>query len=165
MNILKKIYKACFFTLFITNVAAQNVDVTLPADTGLKVHIDNPAGKLFIHQINISGNRRTKDYIILRQIQFKAGDSINIHTINEAFQLARQQVYNTTLFNEVKIELAMISAHDIDVNVAVKERWYLYPAPQFQPVDRNLNEWLVKYKGDLSRVNYGVKFVHYNLVQ
>ncbi|MEO7534319.1 MAG: POTRA domain-containing protein, partial [Ferruginibacter sp.] len=122
MNILKKIYKACFFTLFITNVAAQNVDVALPADTGLKARIDNATGKLFIHQINVSGNRRTKDYIILREIQFKAGDSIDIHTINEAFQLARQQVYNTTLFNEVKIELAMISAHDIDVNVAVKER-------------------------------------------
>ena len=47
--------------------------------------------------------------------------------------------------------------------ITVKERWYFYPLPQFQPVDRNLNEWLVKYKADLTRVKYGVKFVDYNL--
>ena len=100
--------------------------------------------------------------MIRREIQFKAGDSIVVSAINQAFQLARQQVYNTTLFNEVKIELSMVSAFDIDVNVTVKERWYIFPSPQFQLIDRNLNEWLVTYKGDLSRVNYGIKFVHYN---
>ena len=43
------------------------------------------------------------------------------------------------------------------------ERWYLYPVPQFQLVDRNFNEWYKTYKASFDRVNYGLKFVHYNL--
>jgi hypothetical protein len=30
-------------------------------------------------------------------------------------------------------------------------------------VDGTINKWLVKYKGDLNRINYGVKFTDYNL--
>jgi outer membrane protein assembly factor BamA len=162
MAILKKIYKACVLALFTMNVSAQNVDVTLPPDTHIDLQNDSFTTRVLVHQINIKGNRRTKDYMIRREIQFKAGDSLDTWDLSNTLQLARQQVYNTTLFNEVKIDLSMISAYEVDVNVSVKERWYLFPAPQFQPIDRNLNEWLVKYKGDLSRVNYGVKFVHYN---
>ena len=161
MSISEKIYKVCFFTLLTMRVVAQNVDVVLPIDSNI-IRLGNPDAKLFIRQINISGNRKTKDYMIRREIQFKAGDSIVVSTIDQAFQLARQQVYNTTLFNEVQVELSMVSAFAIDVNVTVKERWYIFPSPQFQLIDRNLNEWLVTYKGDLSRVNYGIKFVHYN---
>ena len=162
MNILKKISCGILSFLFALNAAAQNVEVALSA--AIDLPIDNPAnkGKLQIHEIIIKGNKKTKGYIILREIQFKAGDSISISTLNKSFQLARQQIYNTTLFHEVAIELAMISAFQINIIVTVKERWYIFPAPQFQPVDRSLNEWLVKYKGDLSRVNYGAKFEHNN---
>jgi hypothetical protein len=162
MNILKKIGCGILSILFALNAAAQNVEVALSAANDLP--IDNPAnkGKLQIHEIIIKGNKKTKGYIILREIQFKAGDSINISALNKSFQLARQQIYNTTLFHEVTIELAMISAFEINIIVTVKERWYIFPVPQFQPVDRSLNEWLVKYKGDLSRVNYGAKFEHNN---
>lgn len=100
--------------------------------------------------------------MILREIQFRPGDSIIIASINAAFQQARQQVYNTTLFHDVNLDLAMISAYQMDVIVTVRERWYLFPVPQFQIVDRSFNEWLVKYKADLSRVNYGIKFIDYN---
>jgi outer membrane protein assembly factor BamA len=165
MRIFKKIYKAWLLILLTTNAFAQDADLGTLAVTNLISNFNDSAfstNKLFIRNINISGNRKTKDYMILREIQFKAGDSIRISAISKAFQLARQQVYNTSLFNEVNIELHMLTAYEIEVNVTVKERWYLYPAPQFQLVDRNLNEWWVQNKRDFSRVNYGVKFVHYN---
>ena len=162
MSIFKKIYKALLFSLLTINVAAQSENVNSINIPAWDIPVTDTTAKLFISRIKIAGNKRTKDYMISREIQFKAGDSIVISQINAAFEQARQQVYNTTLFNEVRIELAMLTPFDIEVNVIVKERWYLFPAPQFQPIDRNLNEWLVKYKGDLSRVNYGVKFVHYN---
>ena len=45
----------------------------------------------------------------------------------------------------------------------MKERWYIYPEPEFQIVDQSYDQWLREYKGDLNRVNYGFKFTHYNL--
>ncbi|MEO6729988.1 MAG: POTRA domain-containing protein [Ferruginibacter sp.] len=163
MSFLRKIYHSFLLTFLVANIAAQNVDVSIQHDIILPVGSRDSSSKLLINQIIIKGNKITRDYIIRREIQFKAGDSLVIGRITEAFQLARQQVYNTTLFHEVTVELNMVSAFEINVIVTVKERWYLFPAPQFQIVDRSFNEWLVKYKGDLSRVNYGLKFVHYNL--
>ncbi|MEP7106563.1 MAG: POTRA domain-containing protein [Ferruginibacter sp.] len=162
MSILKKIYYSCLLTVITANVDAQNVEVTMQPLTKLPLVSIDSSAKLVVRRIIINGNRKTKDYMILREIQFKPGDSIIIGTLNKVFQMARQQVYNTTLFHEVKVDLEMISAFEINVIVTVKERWSLFPVPQFQIVDRSFNEWLVKYKGDLSRVNYGIKFVDYN---
>ena len=162
MSILKKIWLGSILFILAVTAAAQNIEVSIPPNTLLPAGTPSYKGKLQIREIIIKGNKKTKGYMILREIQFKAGDSININTLNESFQLARQQVYNTALFHEVTVSLAMLSAFQINVIVTVKERWYIFPSPLFQPVDRSLNEWLVKHNGDLSRVNYGVKFEHYN---
>lgn len=162
MGILKSIYYSCFLILIAANAAAQNTETAITAETKLPAYPIDSSAKLMIRNILIKGNKKTRDYLIMREIQFKPGDSIIIGTLNDALQMARQQVYNTTLFHEVNIDLKIISAYDIDVTVTVKERWYIFPLLQFQVVDRSINEWLVKYKADLSRVNYGVKFVHYN---
>jgi len=127
------------------------------------IPMQDSAAKLLIKEIIIKGNKKTKEYIILREIQFKKGDSMVISAINEQLEQARQQVYNTTLFSEVKFELIILSAYDMMVAVDVRERWYIYPVPQFKPVDRNFNEWIKTYNASLKRVNYGLKFVHYNL--
>lgn len=50
----------------------------------------------------------------------------------------------------------------MSVFVMVRERWYIFPVPQFKLVDRNLNEWLNENNGDPKRITYGLKFVHYN---
>jgi outer membrane protein assembly factor BamA len=162
MNILKKIFCSWLIILFAANVSAQNIAVSVSPDNKLSMKGYDSSAKLVVRKIIIKGNKKTRNYLILREIQFKPGDSIVIGTLNNVFQLARQQVYNTTLFHEVNIDLAMISAYEMDVIVTVKERWYVFPIPQFQAVDRSFNEWLVEYKGDLSRVNYGLKFEHNN---
>lgn len=154
-----KFFYCCFFLFLWIQVGAQNRDTILnisgfPIDSSVKIKVN---------QILLKGNKKTKSYILLREIQFKQGDSIVSSDLTNQLKLARQQLYNTTLFNEVSVLPVMISPAQIDIIVTVKERWYIYPLPQFQPVDRNLNEWLVKQHGDLSRVNYGIKFVDYNL--
>ncbi|MGI8583770.1 MAG: BamA/TamA family outer membrane protein [Chitinophagaceae bacterium] len=123
----------------------------------------DPVSKLHLRKISISGNKKTKDYIILREMQVKAGDSILLVNLNTELEKARQHIYNTTLFVEVAVEPIIISAFDFDIKIIVKERWYIFPLPELQIVDGTLNEWLIKYKGDLDRLNYGIKFTHFNL--
>ena len=119
--------------------------------------------KLFISAIRIKGNKKTKPYIIEREMRFKKGDSILASSISEKLLLSQELIYNTTLFTEVKLEPYFISASEIEVHVTLKEKWYIYPTPQFQLIDRNINEWINTYNADLERVVYGAKFAHYNL--
>lgn len=150
---------ACF--LFISS-AAQTIIPRFNNDTAKSMGIDS-SSKLRITSINVKGNKKTKTYIILREIQLKPGDSVVAGELYKNLQQAQQQVYNTFLFTDVQVTSEFISASEIKMNVTVKEKWYIYPTPQFQLVDRNFNEWLKLYNGSLSRVIYGAKFAHYNL--
>lgn len=143
------------FLTFSGITSAQSFQTKIaPADSAAKLHVKD---------ILIKGNKKTKEYIILREIQFKKGDSIPVAIINKELEQAKSQIYNTTLFSEIKVEYMVSTAFDIIVIVDVRERWYIYPVPQFKIVDRNFNEWIKTYDASLKRVNYGLKFVHYNL--
>lgn len=142
--------------------SAQKNDDTEPP--GLSQDNFSPApGWLHLRNIVITGNKRTKDYIIRREMAIKPGDSIIIPSLTNRLEEMRKNIYNTTLFVTVKVEPILINAFDYDIIVTVKERFYIFPLPQFQLADRSFNEWLGKYKGNLSRVNYGIKFVDYNV--
>lgn len=138
------------------DAAAQDV-ITVADTTAVK-----DTSKVLISSINITGNKRTKEYIILREMQFKAGDTLHKNKLEANFLQARNQVYNTNLFTEVKIDSVAQPDNSLAVNVAVKEKWYIYPTPQFQLADRSFNEWIKTYHANLNRVVYGAKFVHYN---
>jgi len=146
----------------VAGALAQNTEVSSSAANRLMQAADSN-GKVVIRQISISGNRKTKEYIIRREIQLKNGDTVKVADLNNELQKVRQQVYNTNLFLEVKVDIDSAGADGINVLIAVKERWYIFPIPKFQLIDRNINEWLQKYDADFSRVVYGVKFTHYNL--
>ena len=118
---------------------------------------------IYIHKINILGNKVTKSYIIQRELDIKSGDSISLINFHTRLKKGREQIYNTTLFVQVTIDTESVSSSTVDLFVMVKEKWYIYPLPEFQIVDRSYNEWIQKYHGSLSRVNYGVKFVDNNL--
>jgi outer membrane protein assembly factor BamA len=163
MGLLKKIFYSCFLCLITAVATAQNIDVAVTEAAKLLNVTSDSAAKFIVGEININGNHKTKEYIIRREIQLRNGDTLTLSSVNIELQKVRQQVYNTNLFNEVKVELLNITAGGFDINISLKERWYIFPLLKFQLVDRNINEWLQKYDADLGRVVYGVKFTHYNL--
>ena len=148
--------------LIAAGASAQNINAINNITAKLLTGKDSSV-KIIIHNISISGNKKTKEYIIRREMQLKSGDSVSVSSFNDELQKLQQQVYNTNLFLEVKLELTEIAINTVDINLALKERWYIFPVPKFQLVDRNINEWIQKYDADFDRVVYGVKFTHYNL--
>jgi hypothetical protein len=163
MHHLKKIIYCCIILLLPVSCFAQkskSPDFSF-VDTALLS--TNKQSKICIKNLVVTGTKKTKVYIVYREIQFKKGDSILLADLYEELKQARIQVYNTTLFNEVTFHVIATDSANINVNVTVLERWYLYPVPQFKWIDRNFNEWYKTYNHSLSRVNYGIKFVHYNL--
>lgn len=120
------------------------------------------SGFFKVDSINITGNKKTKSYIILREMPFSIGDSIWSEDLNKKLIAAHDLIYNTTLFSEVIILHEVSSTNQLKIEVQVKEKWYIYPTPQFQLVDRNINEWINVYNANMNRVIYGAKFAHYN---
>ena len=163
MIYLKKIFCCCLIIFSSLFSHAQKSEIPNISITGIPGLAADSTRKVCISNLLVNGTKRTKIYIVYRELQFTKGDSIQISQLVKELQQARQQVYNTTLFNEVKLEVVAMDEYNINITVNVKERWYLYPVPQFQWVDRNFNEWWKTYNHSLKRVNYGIKFVHYNL--
>jgi hypothetical protein len=73
MGILKKIYYCCLVILIATNASAQNVEVAIQPEK--KLPPTDSLAKLVVRNIILKGNKKTKDYLILREIQFKPGDT------------------------------------------------------------------------------------------
>ncbi len=115
-----------------------------------------------IAEISISGNKQTKDHIIFREMDFKVGDTLQAAKLSEIIEENRNQIFNTKLFNEVKIEVVKEEKPLIFLQIEVTERWYVFPLPIFELTDRNFNVWWKDYNRDLSRTEYGLRFYHYN---
>lgn len=118
---------------------------------------------LLIADIAIAGNKKTKPYIINREIPFKQGDYILKKDLEARLILAKQQIINTSLFVYVDVYVASQAGELVFIKVDVKERWYLFPLPYFKLVDRNFNQWWVQENHSFKRVNYGLKFMQNNV--
>src|SRR6478609_6399755 len=124
--------------------------------------IANKAAVVTIGDIHISGNKRTKNFIILRELPFKKGESYTESELENQLVLAKQQLINTTLFVDLTVYVSARNGDIADINVDLKERWYFFPMPYFKLVDRNFNQWWVEQNRSLDRINYGIKFTQNN---
>jgi outer membrane protein assembly factor BamA len=125
-------------------------------------HADLPANNIgrdavpdtiVIQQLIITGNKVTKLPIITRELAFSEKDTIAGFIFEKAIERTRENLMNTGIFNFVYITWQPLSGHNVAVVVDVRERWYIFPVPIFELVDRNFNEWW--RSGDASRINYG----------
>ena len=121
----------------------------------------SPAKQFVINSIFISGNRKTKTYIIERELAFKRGDSLYLPQLVAKLQRSKELLINTRLFSAVVVSLKGFNGYLADIQIDVIERWYIFPVPYFRPIDRNLSAW-ADSKYSLSRVNYGLKFLYNN---
>ena len=76
-----------------------------------------------IRQINISGNEKTKDNVVRREIRVDEQDVIDTPALKRSFQ----RLNNLNFFETVEILPAQVGADKVDLNVRVKEK----PTGQF----------------------------------
>lgn len=115
-----------------------------------------------IGEVIVSGNVKTREDIIVRELPFFAGEHYTPEELVKKMEAGRRQLMNTALFHYAVVSASGYKGNEVNVLVEVKERWYLFPVPYFKPVDRNLNQWLVEEKGSFDRVNYGAKLTWNN---
>ena len=120
-------------------------------------------GKVIIDEIFIEGNKQTLDRIILRELDFKSGDTVALEGFSEELEHNALLLMNTGLFSKAKINIKdWKEDYKIDLSVELIEAWYIYPLPLFELADRNFNVWWSEFNRDLSRINYGLNFFHSN---
>lgn len=120
------------------------------------------ADSVWINQIQIEGNKRTKDWIILRELSFKQGDRISSNQLDSLLTIEANKVFNTDLFIISDIKYQQENYDHIQIKIKVIEKWYLYIIPIVDVADRNFNEWLKDRDRDLNRLKYGINFKQKN---
>ena len=107
-----------------------------------------------ISDIEISGNKITKEKIILRELTFETGDTISSLDILAELDRSRDNIMKTSLFNFVTVNHLLKSGNNISVYIVLIERWYLWPVPIFEHAERNLGAFIKN--PDWDRINYGL---------
>ena len=94
----------------IKKIGDSKVDVTFEIQEGTKIFID---------RINISGNVKTNDDVVRRELTFVEGDAYNSSKIKES----ERQIRGTGLFDNIEIKLdEMVGTNKTEVDVGVTER-------------------------------------------
>jgi outer membrane protein assembly factor BamA len=115
-----------------------------------------------VKNILISGNTKTKRFVILREMQIKEGDSVVVENLTAELEKAKVFIYNTTLFSEVEVYPLLLNPNELEIMISVKEKWYLLPIPHIELADRSFNEWVKTHHADFKRVSYGIRFINQN---
>lgn len=146
-----------FTILILACINTLNVYAQKPQETSLDASI------VTIGNIYITGNEKTREEIIRRELDFKEGDVFKKADLLETIVRDQQKLNNTRLFTTVEVVPLMMSDTNADILIRLQERWYIFPVPIFQLADRNFTEWWVNQKRDFSRVNWGLQVYHMNL--
>jgi len=109
-----------------------------------------------ISAIEITGNKKTRAFIVKRELPYKVGDLLSATELDSLNIVAQQQLFNTALFLETSVASEILDSTTVKIKIQLKERWYFFPLPYFRWVDRNFNQWWTEQKRSLDRVNYGI---------
>jgi outer membrane protein assembly factor BamA len=143
----------------------MKVQILLCIGMGLSTFLTAQSDYISIQNIEVNGNKKTKENVIIREFDFKISDTI--HLSNLSVRIAKNQalLMNTGLFTSVKINVKDwdTATNEVTMSVEVVEFWFIYPFPIIELSDRNFNEWWQTYNHSLKRVNIGIRFYHINL--
>ena len=93
--------------------------------------------KYVIADIEIVGNKVTKEATVLRELSFKKGDTLSLQELALRFEESKRNIEKQWLFNftDFKYEIDQ----DLIVKITTIERWYVWPYPIFEISERNFN--------------------------
>ncbi len=123
------------------------------------------AEMVYVDSICVQGNERTKTAVILRELDFRPGDSLPMSDLQPCLERNRLYLMNTGLFSEVLLNVRdwQVPDNRLVISVRVQEAWYFYLIPLFELADRNFNLWWRDYEHDFRRINAGFILHHANV--
>lgn len=116
-----------------------------------------------VDSVVIEGNKRTKDFVIFREMGISLGDSIPFEQLMPKLELAGRLLMNTGLFVNASCNICAWNGEKVVLKVIVREDWYIYPIPNIELADRNFNVWWVEQNRRLNRINFGLFLTMNNL--
>ncbi|MGA7838881.1 MAG: POTRA domain-containing protein, partial [Ignavibacteriaceae bacterium] len=119
-------------TIFILSYLPQSYAQSMSSDSS-SIRVDS---------IKISGNKITDEYVILRELTFQEGDTVN----SKILSYNKERIYSLGIFSNVKVSPELLDGKNI-INILVSESWYIYPIPFAQLKD---NDW--------KKISYGIDF-------
>ncbi len=137
--------------------------ITLSFLIGLLTIGNSQSSFQIIDQIRITGNAITKDYIIYKELDFKVGDTIFSNLLEERIHKNEKRLYDTKLFNKVKVSYESNLDRHIDIIIYLENSWFIFPAPIFELGAENFTAWWRDYEFDTKWINYGIRLTHINL--
>jgi outer membrane protein assembly factor BamA len=159
MNVLHK----RLFILFLLNLLAGPLLAQDPVSEEHQDHEVLRHSMITIRNVLINGNKKTKEYIIAREVVFNEGQSYSISSILDGIKVSAENLMNTALFVDARVGFTNWQNDSMDIYVEVAERWYYFPLPYLKPADRNLGVWMNDHKMSADRVNYGIKVLARNI--
>jgi outer membrane protein assembly factor BamA len=118
------------------------------------------AESVYVQQVVIVGNKKTREAVILREMSFHVGDSIPKDRLDKIIERNQQNIFNLELFNRVEIQSEVVDDR-LYVIIAVAERWYIFPIPQFDIEERNTYDFF--QNPNLHRLVYGMNLEWRNI--
>jgi len=127
--------------------------------------IEGQSAFSIIGTIELTGNKKTKTEVILRELDLVPGDTLFSIDITDRFQENEKRILSTGLFTEVTINLKHWDKYNQEstIEIALQENWYIFPNIIFELADRNFNVWWNEQGRSLDRVNYGFRLNHINV--
>jgi len=92
-------------------ILAKFDDVNISPDGILKLSL-NPG---YINKIVLSGNEKSKDFVILREMEIKEGQVVNINDIKSTYR----NIYRLNYFEDVQPELKKVEGEDNKVDLLI----------------------------------------------
>lgn len=77
-----------------------------------------------VDSIKISGNEKTENHVISRELNFDIGDTVSGKMLN----FCRERIYSLGLFSNVKI-IPHLTENSTEIEINLRESWYIYPLP------------------------------------
>ena len=86
-----------------------------------------------IHSITVEGLNKTKDHVILREVELKQGDIFNAGILRDNLQ----EVYNLQLFQDIEVDFGLTEDREVDLIIKVEEHVLETTGKEIQVVDES----------------------------
>jgi outer membrane protein assembly factor BamA len=123
---------------------------------GLSLGLRAQSAYVYLDSVEFVGNKKTRAAYMLREMNFRPGDSILLSELMPALKTNERLLLNMGLFSAVSLNVVRWEGRHITLQGKVNEIWYIIPWPSVELADRNFNVWWVEMGRKLNRINVAV---------